>query len=75
MQTIPQRLMEGAAPVWPFWAFVSGPRNPGSPMQIDSWTVSPDEGRVGRLQRCSSVTTLTSEKLPDEDNDDEKHDD
>ena len=42
-------------------------------MQIDSWTVSPDEGRIGRLQRCSSVTTLTSEKLPDEDNDDEKH--
>ena len=41
----------------------------------DSWTVSPDEGRIGRLQRCSSVTTLTSEKLPDEDNDDEKHDD
>ena len=44
-------------------------------MQIDSWTVSPDEGRIGRLQRCSSVTTLTSEKVPDEDNDDEKHDD
>ena len=67
--------MEGAAPVWPFWAFCLWAEESRFPDANNSWTVSPDEGRVGRLQRCSSVTTLTSEKLPDEDNDDEKHDD
>jgi hypothetical protein len=43
-------------------------------MQIDSWTVSPDETRrtIATVLQCD---TLTSEKLPDEDNDDEKHDD
>src|SRR3954447_25617347 len=63
LQTIPQRLMEGAAPVWRFWAFCL-------------WAEEsrfPDANRF--LDSQSGRGTLTSEKLPDEDNDDEKHDD
>jgi hypothetical protein len=44
-------------------------------MQIDLDSQSGRGTRRTIATRCSSVTTLTSEKLPDEDNDDEKHDD
>ena len=56
--------MEGAAPVWRFLAFclwAEESRFPDANKFLDS-----QSGRGG---------TLTSEKLPDEDNDDEKHDD
>ena len=55
--------MEGAAPVWRFLAFCL-------------WAEEsrfPDANRF--LDSRSGRGTLTSEKLPDEDNDDEKHDD
>jgi hypothetical protein len=65
--------MEGAAPVWRFWAFylwAEESRFPDANRFLDS-----QSGRETRrtIATVLSVTTLTSEKLPDEDNDDEKH--
>ena len=76
MQTIPQRLMEGAAPVRRFWAFclwAEESRFPDANRFLDSQSGRGTHRTIATV--CSSVTTLTSEKVPDEDNDDEKHDD
>ena len=73
MQTIPQRLMEGAAPVWRFRAFclwAEESRFPDANRFLDSQSGRGTRRTIATVLQCD---TLTSEKLPDEDNDDEKH--
>ena len=75
MQTIPQRLVEGAAPVWRFRAFclwAEESRFPDANRFLDRQSGRGTHRTIATVLQCD---TLTSEKLPDEDNDDEKHDD
>jgi hypothetical protein len=75
LQTISQRPMEGAAPVWRFWAFclwAEESRFPDANRFLDSQSGRETRRTIATVLQCDDVD---KRKLPDEDNDDEKHDD